>query len=101
MPSDPTPAPVPRRTTANNILTVDVNGVPVRKGTMVIPCAKPLYVGQVWRVTPQGDIYVRWFNTRTLEQTTEIEKASDTGLKWLVPFVDSQKLGEPDLPEAA
>lgn len=95
MPSDPiTVQPVPRRTTANNLLTIDVDGVPVRKGTMVIPCAQPLYVGQVYRVTPQGHIYVRWFNTRTLEQSTEVELATDTGLKWLVPFTEQSPAAE-------
>lgn len=97
MPSEPSggAVPAPRRTTAHGLLTIDVNGVPVRKGTMVIPCHQPLYVGQVVRVTPKGVIYVRWFNTRTLEQTTEAELASDTSLKWLVPYTDSE------LPEAA
>jgi hypothetical protein len=94
MPSAPTAPAVPRRTTSHNLLTIDVDGVPVRKGTMVIPCGTPLYVGQVYRVTPQGHIYVRWFNTRTLEQTSEIELASDTGLKWLVPFNEGNALAE-------
>jgi hypothetical protein len=89
MPSDPTAPLVPRRTTSNNLLTIDINGVPVRKGTMVIPCYRPLYVGQVYRVTPAGHIYVRWFNTRTLEQTTQVELATDTSLKWLVPYVET------------
>jgi hypothetical protein len=94
MPSEANVQPVPRRTTANNLLTIDVNGVPVRKGTMVIPCGTPLYVGQVYHVTPQGHIYVRWFNTRTLEQTSEVEHSTDTSLKWLVPFNDGTALAE-------
>lgn len=97
MPSDPTPErPATYRSTAHNLITIDVDGVPVRKGTVVIPCPSPLYVGVVTRVTPQAHVYVRWFNTRTLEQTTEVELASDTQLKWLVPFQ-----GEDELAEAA
>ena len=86
MPSDPSPVLPISRTTAHNLITIDVGGVPVRKGTAVIPCACPLYVGIVTRVTPAGHVYVRWFNTKTLEQNTEVELASDTQLKWLVPF---------------
>lgn len=94
MPSDPLPAQtLPakiHRTTAHNLITIDVGGVPVRKGTVVIPCACPLYVGIVIRVTPQGHVYVRWFNTRTLEQETLVELTSDTHLRWLVPFQEGE-----------
>lgn len=73
------------RSTSKNLMTVEVDGVPVHKGTMVIPCERPMFVGQVIRVTGEGMIYVRWFNTRTLEQETTVELPHDSGLKYLVP----------------
>ena len=71
------------RRSARSLMTVESDGASVKTGTVVIGCRRPQYVGQVTRVTADGRIHIRWWNTETLEVSTTIE-LPDSGLIWLV-----------------